>query len=424
MARDIADADRQVPARQAGALRKAAEFSHRHNLLGLAYILCLAATFLVHRPSAQSFVFFYLVLPLAALGLLSPARRKMSNSLVLWACALYLAALALSAFMQPETDSWWAPGQAWRLSRHAAITFLFVLVTASLVAAYEKFLPRLLLFGGALLALSALINIYLYYSALHPGLQLNELRLKATIGMPGYENSTNISATYAVFLVGALAMALRAGLPPLPGWQRILAAGVAAVLLVAVLLTQSRNALLAVLASVNEAPTVAPPMPASWSLGALALAAAIVAVSVPELRYFLFARNSYRPEIWWNAIDYITNRPLFGWGSYFPVNFRYGPGTGSIVHQAHNLFLSAWFRGGVGAAFALAAIFFTGIYWAARYWTAERRAAPLCMIVAVASLGVFDYQLLVHNNASWEMVTFWLPFGVCAGAEMHMRRRR
>jgi hypothetical protein len=62
-----------------------------------------------------------------------------------------------------------------------------------------------------------------------------------------------------------------------------------------------------------------------------------------------------------------------------------------------------------------------GIYWS---WTYARRFGEpvfLAMIVALGVAGLFDYELLLMLP-DWSWVTFWLPIGLAAGAEIALRR--
>ena len=83
--------------------------------------------------------------------------------------------------------------------------------------------------------------------------------------------------------------------------------------------------------------------------------------------------------------------------------------------------LSAWFRGGIVGACAMGFILCGGILWARRYWLCHGDVVPLCVMVTIAMAGMFDYQLLV-TYPTWPWVTFWLPFGLCVGAEMATRK--
>lgn len=61
----------------------------------------------------------------------------------------------------------------------------------------------------------------------------------------------------------------------------------------------------------NEAPTVAPPMPASWSLGALALAAAIVAVG-----WWLQAHLRAPDVVGYGALSAAVLAPIVAWSAW------------------------------------------------------------------------------------------------------------
>lgn len=61
----------------------------------------------------------------------------------------------------------------------------------------------------------------------------------------------------------------------------------------------------------NDAPTVAPPMPASWSLGALALAAGIVAVG-----WWLQAQLRAPDFVGYGALSSAALAPIIAWSAW------------------------------------------------------------------------------------------------------------
>ena len=125
----------------------------------------------------------------------------------------------------------------------------------------------------------------------------------------------------------------------------------------------------------------------------------------------------YRLEVWREFLLLIGDGRL-GYGSFSPAGITLH--TGKFLDQAHNLVLSAWFRGGLASAPAMVLILVGGIYWSWRHHAATGDAAPLAMMTTIAIAGMFDYQLLV-TYPNWPWVTFWLPFGLAAGAEMASR---
>ena len=92
-----------------------------------------------------------------------------------------------------------------------------------------------------------------------------------------------------------------------------------------------------------------------------------------------------------------------------------------FLNHAHNLVLSAWFRGGVVSAVAMAFILLGGIYWATRYWITMRQITPLCVIVTMTSLPECSIINWSATYPAWKRVTSWLPIGLCIGAELAVR---
>jgi O-antigen ligase len=390
-----------------------AAWVYHRELLKAATLIFLAVIFFSQSGAEARTLFYAALLPLAGIGLLSPGRRYLANSVVLWACLVYLLAMLVASAVQPDAQL----EDVWDQFQQSTLIVAYLLIVASLVACYPHFPRQLFLFVGIAVAISAALNIYLFFAHLAPAgdLAVQHYRLKSSIGMAAYANSTNISATYAVFFIGTLATLARAELST--RIRYVLALG-CAVLLVAVALTQSRSALVAVLAGMIVLALTASSR--NVLRGTLAMLAGVVcALAIPVVRHVLFLRGSgHRFEVWAKFWPLIEKHPLTGYGSFSPLGITLDNGT--FLDQAHNLVLSGWFRGGIVSAVAMAAILAGGLYWSWRYWRATRQIVPLSVMVTIATAGMFDYQLLV-TYPNWPWVTFWLPFGLCAGAEMAWR---
>lgn len=394
---------------------RVAAWVYEHELLKIATLIFLVVVFFSQSGAEGRTIFIALVLPIAGIGLFSAGRRELANSFVLWACVAYMAALLVASTVQDATFV-----GLWREFRLSAVIVAWLLILASLVACHPHFVRQLFLVVGVAVAISAALNIVLFFHNTAPAghFQIHTYRLKASVGMAAYANSTNISATYAVFFIGTLATVARAELSKR---ARFVLALAAAVLLVAVALTQSRSALLGVAAGLAVLALTAATRAVLRGAAISAVAAACL-LAIPAIREVLFARGTgHRFEVWEKFWMLIRERPIFGYGAASPAGITLDNGT--FLDQAHNLLLSGWFRAGVLGAAAMACILAGGIYWAWRYWRATRDVAPLCMMVTIAAAGMFDYQLLI-TYPNWPWVTFWLPFGLAAGAEMTWRNRQ
>ena len=404
-----------VSARLLQHVERIAAWAYRRDLAGLACMTCLAALFFPNGESYSRLILFLFVLPLAGLGLFSPGRHVLSNSFVLWACGIYLLAMGFASMIEPDA----LPRDVWRQFRHSVLIFAFLALIGSLVAAYPRFTKRFFFLVGIAVTVSAAINIWMYFQYIAPTTfrTILDYRLKSSIGMPAYANSTNLSATYAVFFSGMIATIVCGRLAPIPRALLALSAGI---MLFAILLTQARSALLAVLVGLAVLlPTAR--FKVRW-LGAGAAVVAAGFVAIPTAREALLGRGtSHRFEVWTKFMSLISERPLIGYGSFSPMGIT--TDNGVFLDQSHNLVLSAWFRGGIVSALAMAFILCGGILWARRYSLWSGDVVPLCVIATIATAGMFDYQLLV-TYPTWPWVTFWLPFGLCVGAEMATRNAR
>jgi O-antigen ligase len=388
------------------------------------YLLEISATILVivilfsQHNSQALFVFVFTTLPLGGLGLLSPSVFNLRPSFVLILCVIYLLAMLLSS----AADVGWDDHRIWVQLYLSLYVTAFLLAFGGLIADNESFINYFFLFTGISVGISAAVNIFLFYQLVVPENDgpLSLYRLVGSIGMPAYANSTNISTTYAVFFVASISTALQGNLSTLARQALYLASGI---LGLAVLLTQARGAYVAVLVGILVIVLTGPPRVKRVAVAA-ALVAALLVVAFPFAREIAFTRVfrgfGQRPEVWKGFLDLIWQRPWLGYGSFNPAGVV---DAGTFLDQAHNLVLSAWFRGGIASAIAMASILVGGLYWGWQYWLKMRHITPLCVIATITTAGMFDHQLLI-TSPTWPWVTFWLPFGLCVGAEMTVRRLR
>ena len=95
--------------------------------------------------------------------------------------------------------------------------------------------------------------------------------------------------------------------------------------------------------------------------------------------------------------------------------------SGLYHEHPHNVILSAQTRGGLLAAVSLSLILVGGTFYAARFKRMTGEAAPLGMMTTLTVAAMFNYELLV-TGIGWTWVCFWLPIGICIGAELVSRK--
>ena len=390
-----------------------AENVRQGNLLGIAYAAFVLSIFIGHTLSTPVFFFYYIFLPFAVISLLYEPKSNLRFSYLIVLCVTYLIFLSISSFINIDSSFEGFSKQI----RYSILIIFFLFTTGFLCTRSAKFIDYLLFALVVGLAVSAAINLY-YHFSLTPPESIWTTRLTTRYGMPEYANSTNVSATYAVYFVGAIAALERAGGPFI---QRLVLFSAAVILLAALLLTNSRSGYVVAFAGMSVFAMVTSRRNRIL-LAAVLLAGIAVLFAAPAVWQALIERGlSSRPEVWLKFLGLIADRPFAGYGSFSPV--RINIATGEFLDQAHNLVLSAWFRGGVFSALSMAGILVFGNYFAFRLWRITGQIVPLCMMATITVAGSFDYQL-IFSRPAWPWVTFWLPFGLCIGAEMILRRER
>lgn len=397
----------------------------------LAVLIALAPLFFTNNyllaPRLLNLVFF----PVAALLCLSlhvewrtwPSIRITVSTRIVFAISVILIA-AFVYLLSMNLSSWRQPGAVLRMVdqqwAYAGLILLFMISFAFAVRAWQQFLPRFVTAFSTLVAASALYNMTVYLPSITIAENIGSLRLVNSLGMPGYTNSTNISVTYALLFTASAAVIVDSRLPRLMRYWLI---PVALVLLCGVVLTQSRGAYLSIIVGLMLVLWTAPHAfrrAALFSFFAGIALGVVALLALPQTRAVVAERgSSHRPEIWKIYADKALQKPLLGYGGLSNIDIKLRDGT--VIDQPHNLVVSAQIRGGIFCALAMITLLAGSLYWSARFLKLRGEVIPLAMVATIATAGMFDYNLLI-TAVTWPWVTFWLPFGICAGAEIVVRQ--
>jgi O-antigen ligase len=186
------------------------------------------------------------------------------------------------------------------------------------------------------------------------------------------------------------------------------------VLLLAVLMTQSRGSILGTIAGLAVIAFLAgnARLRLWFAAGAAALVAAL-ALGTPLIEHMIERGPGLRPALWMHHLQLATQSPWIGHGLSFDVSIK-EPGGGELSN-AHNIFLSAFVRGGIFAAMTLAALVAVCLY---RSFEAARRigvVTPLALMVTATVATSFDYEI-AGSSLGWPWLLFWLPVGMSLAA--------
>lgn len=285
------------------------------------------------------------------------------------------------------------------LLRKMLLTLGFVGAVAIAVASYqEAVFARVLKLSVMLAALSAALSMAL--------INLDVLPMQRLIGFGRALNANQSGTLYGVALVAAYYVFLRA-----PSKERLITGLCWMVLLVALLLTQSRGALLAAVAAQAVLTLLHPAM--TWRKAGIAAAFAVLALWVVSTQVdwhaMLERMDGYRLFIWQDALaQQWSQAPLWGLGYRMPyqVTLPYG----ETIYQTHSIYVAALYQGGVLGLGAL--LWMLGAMLRQAWQLRAQVDVPLwlALLVNAVLLGAVDYDILIVN-AGLEWLLFWLPIG-------------
>lgn len=378
------------------------------SLMLFAYSLFLAGLFFV--PNAVD-VYKYYIIAVFFPGILFSIRAVgvINGSRVWLATLLCLAYMLSTSFWSRD----FSLGELWYDARLTAYIVVFVLVTAAIGIRKNADLDMILKLVCVFAAVSALISIpYGYWQNAFPDSRLTSIGI--------FDGPNYSSYAYGFFCLLSGNYALQSARTA----DRILYALTALILLVFVLLTQSRTGILATLFSFLLLVAFSPrDKKAAFGIAMIIGVIFIFSQLAPPAVLSRLNEISFpnRIEIWRQALDLFIASPTFGQGyqSGFQASL---PGSSQVYLSAHNAFIATLRDGGLaGLAFHLYMLVV-----AIRVGLVElvKNDNPIYLVLLgyyfICTLMATD-QLITRPRELW--IILWLPLALLVVSEVRNTRR-
>jgi O-antigen ligase len=312
-------------------------------------------------------------------------------------------------------------GDSLRISTILASCILISVLVQAVITSKESL--RLVIFSLALSVLfTALYGIYMYNSGLEVRLEF----IDTSMGMGAsrlYSTMDNPN-NYAEFLIMLLPLTVGAIFACKKDFWRLVLAGVTAVGLLALVLTSSRSAYLAVVLAAAFFVLLA-------NKRLVPFFAVLMLFAIPFVPERIVARimtigrdtsSIFRLWIWQGAMETLRRFWLFGIGMG-PVAFAriyrtYAHELALPAMHSHNLFMQIWIELGVFGIIAFIFLMFTTIKGAAvtaintkdseiKYYSIGAASG----LIAVLAMGLVEHIWFYPRV----MLTFWIVIGICVG---------
>lgn len=343
---------------------------------------------------------FYLLIPIA---LFCQLRLEFWKSFfrvgLVWVVLAYMGYQAVSLSWS-EIFSGEELGEVFRKS---ALVLMFVALVAAITNKGLQPKGLILLIGFA--ALAALIASMDYLLMADPPERMT--------GLGRGRNPIQSAALYGTaLLVAGYAFAQKQEFAVL---SRLFIALCWLVLLAALVLTESRGALLAAL--IAQCGLLLWLMPRRWALGSvlvIAVTATIAILGFVDWQSWLARADSFRLEIWQQIFDLVGDHWLLGLGYRTPFSMTLS--NGQFIAQPHSIYVTAYYFGGIVGLLLLSDL------WSFTFWYLCKSRQPhrvLAVALAVYALifALVDFSTLLVN-AEIEWLLFWLPVGMAVGIAM------
>jgi O-antigen ligase len=373
--------------------------------LPVLYIAMLCLIYLVPNIWTARTLYNFIIMPLALVTIKPRELSVIVKTPAFLATAIYFLLLTAAGFAAPDPS-------LHIIGKHvlyALLVLSFLVVTAALLhRGGERFIQICLLSLALAAAIEAAVNIAVYYHASPGSLWTN--RLQGIPGLSVYYNSNVMGDMYAVAFAASAAHLARCQDSVV---EFALGALSAAILLLAVLLTGSRGALLGTAASA----AVLMALCASWRtrIGILLLVLCGVIglyFLTPVVSTLAGRADSFRLLLWPAYVELAAKNPWLGYGLTFNTTVTLSNGV-SILN-AHDIYLSAMIRGGFASAIALLVVVVASIHQAWRGWRVARTPLALGLLACALAVTAVDYEILA-TPLGWPWVLLWFPVGTSLG---------
>lgn len=291
---------------------------------------------------------------------------------------------------------------------------LFILVTARLFRDHEDFYGSFFTFFCIITGLNCVISIYLYFQSVPDVHTLMNSRFSPGFGRAPDHFPTTGALSFSVSLAAAAGLFLSE--------RKIIRKTIAgicgAVFLLGLALTQSRGPLLGALLAIAISGWIllSGRFRFYFSLAMIFFILLFICFLPEAFGRIIERGGSHRFEVWRKFFDLSVDRFFAGYGERLMAAVQLD--DGEVIGHAHNIFLSAFFRGGVVAFSGLVFSYFFSALNTFRAAATEKITIPLILLLDILIAGFFDFDQIIFLS-DWQWPCFWLPLGIFIAVELN-----
>lgn len=294
--------------------------------------------------------------------------------------------------------------------RYFLLLVAFFMMIMYLDKKNENFFYQIVLWMSIFASISAIISTILFYhSHVFPTDRVN--------GFNYYLKYTVIAATYFAFIaVGTIYLALKERIY----WKKICFLFITLIILIFVLLTQSRGPLLALIIAILTGLA----LEKRWKLICLVFLLAIGWLAVVNFsdigiqNYIFRGSIPFRFAIWKATFLRILNSPWFGEGYLTNIEIN---ALNQLWTHPHNIILFVLLKSGIIGIILFFILVIISFIKAFRYFTHSTNWIFLSLLLfTVLASSSDNMRLLYKPVVSW--IIFWFPVAMISAKEIQIRR--
>ncbi|MEM7096810.1 MAG: O-antigen ligase family protein [Pseudomonadota bacterium] len=367
--------------------------------VALLVVLCFVAVLILPSQSRASYPSYLLaILMLATL----PAWRDFFNLRIGWVLLCFLGWMALSTFWSED----WTLRRSFSVWVRCLLVFLFVVAVAEcrLRGQLQRWMARALTGAGVIVVLAA-IGVFFWTDP-------EDGRLN---GLGQLDTHVIAALVFGVVLLFVMRFVSDA---QAKSWQRYLGVVIAVAIVMAIYLSDSRNAWVSVTGGAIVfllAHKVQDPkqfLAGVAGAGVLLVVMLVMIANHDQLGPYLLPRgDSFRLLIWQEVIGRLDGHWLFGRGILTTDDVLQG---GIVFQHPHSMYLSVVYQAGIVGL----VLFFTVLGWTIwtlmrHYYAADAKLALSILALALSAYVLDGHELVDKVGSSWFLI--WFPMAIAIG---------
>jgi O-antigen ligase len=370
-----------------------------------SYLVFVALFFLISNIRWHN-IFFYT-------AIFTPCLLTMGRRLgaILWNSKI-IQGVALLGIYLLLTPIWGEKGSLHEYAQvcaHFLALICFLCITAELALNEQRFAGWVFTSMAWVSVLGLIIYMFIqHYPLIYPPIRLG--------GIGDIYNPIIVGSTYGMLLIVLYYHVI----PQKRLWMNIVYVFLSVIIFAAIILTQSRGPLLALLLSFGIGSLLTRDLKMIAVIFCIMVVSTILIINKDKLVYDLIIERgmSYRDEIFMCSLRKILERPLLGFGIF--SEFKCPISTGENIEHPHNLYLATWLYGGLVGLILMISVHIRALYLSLKKFLSDKNPFFFVWVIYSGICIATDYDKVLDRPYAIYLF-LWMALGFLSAYEIRAK---